>query len=219
MPITEKIPKALIPVLSKPLIEYILDLCVPHVSGIVIVINDSLGYKIKESYGDNYKDVPVSYAVQKSEDERGTLSALKCALPFIDTEKFVVCNADDLYSKEDIDNAFKESEFGAGLSMGEMKYYYNGIDVLDGYIKGFRRHPEQVELVKDKFINGFYILNRQIFDFTPVILKDGEASLPHTLFANLDKFPLKEIIFSSWTAVDSLENIKKAEDFIQKHYK
>jgi hypothetical protein len=37
-----------------------------------------------------------------------------------------------------------------------------GVDVKDGFIQGFRRHEQTSELVEDKFVNGFYILNKEI---------------------------------------------------------
>ena len=116
LPITEETPKALIPILSKPLVQYTLDLCAPHITGIIFVVNDILGFKIGEYFGKEYKNIPISYAIQSHTSPKGTFSALQCALPFIDTDKFVVCNCDDLYKKEDIDNAFKQEEYGIGLT-------------------------------------------------------------------------------------------------------
>jgi bifunctional UDP-N-acetylglucosamine pyrophosphorylase/glucosamine-1-phosphate N-acetyltransferase len=218
LPISEETPKALIPILSKPLVEYTLDLCIPHVSGIIFVINDILGFKISEHFGNQYKGVPVSYVIQNHTYPKGTLSALQCAMPFIDTEMFVVCNCDDLYKKEDIDNAFLSKEYGIGLTTSFMPYFYHGIDTENNYIKGFRKHDKTEELIKDKFVNGFYFLSRKIFSFSPVFLENGEIGLPHTLFSNLDLLPLKELSFSEWVAVDSLDNIPSAENFIKKYY-
>lgn len=218
LPITEEIPKALIPILGKPLVEYNLDLFIPHISGIIFVINDILGFKINEYFGNSYKGLPISYVTQKHNDPKGTFYALLCAKTLIDTDKFVVCNCDDLYTEEDVNNAFKTKEVGMGLTNSFMPYLYNGIDTEDSYIKGFRRHDKTDGLVEDKFFNGFYILSKEVFSFNPVFILNGEVGLPHTLFANLDKFPLKEIKFTNWVAVDSLNNITKAEDFIKKYY-
>lgn len=217
LPISEETPKALIKILDKPLVEYTIDLCLPHISGIIFVINDILGFKISEHFGKEYKGVSVSYVIQNHTYPKGTFSALLCAMPFIDTEKFVVCNCDDLYKKEDIENAFLSKEYGIGLTTSFMPYYYHGIDTENGYIKGFRRHEKTDEMVSDKFVNGFYLLSRKIFSFDPVYLNNGEVGLPHTLFANLDVFPLKELSFSEWVAVDSPLNIPKAEEFIKKY--
>ena len=218
LPITEETPKALIPILSKPLVEHTLDLCIPHISGIIFVINDMLGFKISEHYGNQYKGVPISYVIQSHIYPKGTFSAIQCALPFIDTEMFAVCNCDDLYKKEDIDNAFLSKECGIGLTISSMPWIYHGIDTSNGLIKGFRYHEKTEDLVNDKFVNGFYLLSRKIFSFSPVLLKNGEVGLPHTLFNNLDSLPLKEFQFSEWVAVDSPQNIIAAEDFIKRNY-
>ena len=218
LPLTEETPKALIPILGKPLVEYTLDLCVPHVSGIIFVINDILGFKIIEHFGNQYKNVPISYVTQDHTYPRGTFSAVLCALPLIDTERFAVCNCDDLYIKSDVDKAFKSENFGIGLTESFMPWFYHGINVVDGYIKGFHKHKETKELVKDNFFNGFYLLSREIFSFSPVTLKNGELGLPHTLFSKLDEFPLKELKFKEWVAVDGPQNISKVEEFVKKYY-
>lgn len=217
LPITEKTPKALIPILGKPLVEYNLDLCAPYISGIIFVINDILGFKIREYFGISYKGIPISYVIQSSNDSKGTFSALLCAEPFIDTDKFAVCNCDDLYTREDIDNAFNNNEVGIGLVNSRMPYIYNGIDAQDGFIKGFRRHEKTNDLVEDKFFNGFYILEKEVLSFEPVSILNGELGLPHTLFSNLSKLPLKELKFKEWVSVDSIDNIPKAEIFIKKY--
>lgn len=219
LPITEETPKALIPILSKPLVEYTLDLCIPHITGIVFVINDILGFKIIAHYGNEYKNIPISYVVQNNTSPKGTFSAIQSSMPFVDTEMFAVCNSDDLYKKEDIDNAFRGKECGIGLTASLMPYIYHGIDIEDGYVKGFRRHEKTEDLINDKFANGFYLLSQEIFSFSPVYLKNGEMGLPHTLFNNLEKLPLKELVFLEWVPVDSPHNINSAEDFIKKHYK
>ncbi len=218
LPLTEETPKALLPILDKPLVEYTMDLCTPYISGIIFVINDILGFKISEYYGNKYKDIPISYVVQNHMYPRGTLSALHCALPFIDEEIFAVCNCDDLYRKEDIKNAFSQKEFGIGLTTAKMPWFYHGIDTEDGYIKRFRRHEKTEDLIQDKFINGFYLLSREVFSFPPVVIKDGEIGLPHTLLENLEKLPLRELVFKEWVAVDGPNNVKIAEDFIRRNY-
>jgi bifunctional UDP-N-acetylglucosamine pyrophosphorylase/glucosamine-1-phosphate N-acetyltransferase len=219
MPLTEHTPKPLIIVEGKPLVEYTLDLCAPHVEEIIFVINDSLGHKIKEYFGNFYKGIPVSYTTQNMNSLRGTLGAVLSALPYLENEdRFAICNCDDLYKKEDVNNAFLSKECGMGLTISKMPFQYYGVDVKDGFIQGFRRHEKTDELVEDKFVNGFYILNKEIFSFTPVGLSDGEFGLPQTLFANLDKLPLKEFAFSEWVAVNSPENIPAAVDFIQRNY-
>jgi NDP-sugar pyrophosphorylase family protein len=218
LPLTEHTPKPLIIIEGKPLSEYTLDFCIPHVEEVIFIINESLGHKVVKHFGDIYKGVPIRYVIQKTDMIKGTLGALLCAREFLDEDMFAVCNCDDLYKKEDIDNAFLSKEYGMGLTTSKMPFQYYGVDVQDGFIQGFRRHEKTDELVEDKFVNGFYILSKDIFNFTPVGLSGGEFGLPQTLFANLEKFPLKEFIFTEWVAVNSPENIPPAIDFIKRNF-
>jgi len=217
LPITEETPKALIPILSKPLVEYKMDLFLPYVSGFIFVINDDLGFKIKEYFGNQYKNIPINYAIQGHKHPQGTFGALQCALPFIDTEEFIVCNCDDLYKKEDIENALKSKIPGIGISNGSMSWDYHGVKIENNYIKGFNRHSKSVNLVEDDYVNGFYILSREVFSFPPEFLKNGEAGLPHTLMAHLNELPLQVIPFSEWVSVEGPGDIARAEEFIKEH--
>ena len=218
LPLTETTPKPLILIEGKPLVEYTLDLCLPHIDEIIFVINETLGHKVIKHFGDTYKGIPTRYVTQKAEAMSGTLGALLCAEPHLGRENFAICNSDDLYKKEDIDKAFLRKEYGMGLTISKMPFQYYGVDVKDGFIQGFRRHAQTDELVEDKFVNGFYILNKEIFSFPPVGLTGGEFGLPQTLFANLDKLPLREFVFTEWVAVNSPENVPAAVDFIQRNY-
>ena len=75
-PLTDNLPKALVEVKSKPLIEYKLEILKTRVSEVIIIIG-YLGEKIKEKYGDNYTGLKLRYVEQK--ELLGTGNALICA--------------------------------------------------------------------------------------------------------------------------------------------
>jgi len=217
LPTTKEIPKALIPILSKPLVEYKVNLFLPYVSEIIFVINDDLGFKIKEYFGKRYKNVPVKYVIQGNGHIRGTFGALMCAESFINDDEFIVCNCDDLYRKEDIEMALRNMTPGIGISRATMSWNYSGVFSENSYIRGLKYHEESIDLVEDDYINGFYILSRKVFSFSPEFLKNGEAGLPHTLMAHLDELPLRVIPFSEWVSVEGPGDIARAEEFIKEH--
>ncbi len=95
-PVTEMVPKPLVPVLGRPVVEYTLQNLPPEVTEIIFVI----GYKgemIRERFGNAVVGRPVCYVVQ--EQQLGTGHAVKCARPLV-REKFLLLYGDDVYGSE-----------------------------------------------------------------------------------------------------------------------
>lgn len=220
-PLTKQIPKGLIPLGDKTLLDHVTEPYLSSVSDIIIVINDELGHMIEKHFGTSYKNHKVSYIIQTKDHRRGTLSALSLCKEIIGEEIFCVSNCDDLLLEEDINTAINSGVPGMGISKTVMPYRYLGIDTENGVtgniITGFRRHAkEDGEFVEDFFSNGFYILTPEIFNFPAVEILDGELGLPHTLFANIKNYPLQAFDFKKWQSVNGPENLEAAERFIYK---
>lgn len=218
LPLTQTIPKGLIQLVDKPLLEHVLEPYLNHVSEIIFIINDDLGYKIKEHFGENYKGHPITYTIQKSGDLKGTYFALSLAKEYLaKNELFCVCNCDDLIREKDIRIAVESKVPGIGITRATMPWNYLSIDLdAQGFVSGFRRHQKDDGLViTDHFSNGFHILSPEIFDFTPVQTRDGELGLPQTLFENLTSYPLKGFIFKEWQAVNGPDELDAANKFIE----
>lgn len=216
-PLTETIPKGLISILGKPLLEHVLDAYLDSVDDIIFVINDELGSQIQNHFGSLYKGHTISYIIQTQQNARGTLGALSLCKDAIGENMFCVSNCDDLVLKEDVKNAIQQNIPGIGLSRATMPWYYLSIDKGENdFVTGFRRHLKEDSLmIEDSFSNGFYILSPEIFDMTPILTKDGEMGLPQTLFANLDKYPLKVFDFSRWQSVNGPDDVEGAEGFLK----
>lgn len=95
-PLTSVVPKPLVQVAGKPIIEYLMDSL--DVEEYIIVIGH-LGEQIQQYYGENYAGTPIRYVTQH--ELNGTAGALKVALPFL-RSNFLVLNTDDLYAPRDI---------------------------------------------------------------------------------------------------------------------
>jgi len=214
LPITNTIPKGMIPLLGKPLLEHVITPYLPYVSDIIFVISEPLGIKIKEYFKENYLGHKIFYRIQT--EQKGTMSALLVCKDLItEDELFCVCNGDDLLKESDIKKALKNKIIGIGISKKLMPKNYLGIEIKDEYVSNFKTHDLAEDYVEDMFYNGFNILDNKIFIFEPVLLKNGESGLPHTLLANLATYPLKAFIFKSWGTVNSPRDMADAEDFLK----
>ncbi len=99
MPLTNEMPKAMIKVNGKPLLEIIVDqLRSVGVKEIIIIVH-YLKEVIEDYFGNGKKfAVKVNYAVQ--EEMLGTAHALCCAQPYLQKEKFLCISADSLFPTE-----------------------------------------------------------------------------------------------------------------------
>ncbi len=102
-PITEEVPKPLVPVLGRPVVDYTLQNLPEEISEVIFVI----GYKgemIKKQYGEEAYGKKISYVVQ--EQQLGTGHAVKCAAKLIDTP-FLLLYGDDIYGPEGLQKLVK----------------------------------------------------------------------------------------------------------------
>lgn len=214
-PITDTIPKGMIPLLGEPLLKHVVAPCLPYVSDIIFVVNSGLGIQIKEYFGETYLGHKIFYKIQPR--QIGTMDALMVCEDLIkNDELFCVCTGDDLLQESDIKNAVAEKVIGLGISKKLMPKNYLGIKIENGYVSGFERHDEEkINTIEDLFWNGFSIVDKKVFDFEPVKAKNGELGLPHTLFENLGTYPLKAFNFEKWETVNGPTDIPDAEKFLK----
>lgn len=95
-PITESVPKPLVPVLGRPVVEYTLANLPSEVTEVVFVI----GYKgemIREHFGTEAFGRNISYVTQ--DQQLGTGHAVRQARPIVD-DKFLLLYGDDVYGAE-----------------------------------------------------------------------------------------------------------------------
>lgn len=172
-PITLHLPKPLIPILNKPLMDIILERLSDI--GITDVISNTyyLSEQIIERYKHNNLGINFNYI---TEDElSGTAGGLKkCEFFFQDVEDFVVMSG-DILTDADIKKGIEiHKSSGAIATIGVKKIPHEfvshfGVVVADeeGYITEFQEKPPINEAKSNMINTGIYIFNRRIFDYIP----------------------------------------------------
>lgn len=93
-PLTESVPKPMLPVADRPLVAHTADATVDAGADELVLVVGYEAERVREHFGSEYRGVPVSYAVQ--EEQLGTAHAAAAAREHL-SEDFVVVNGDDLY--------------------------------------------------------------------------------------------------------------------------
>ncbi len=213
-PITDTLPKALLPINDSTLLEIVLDTLPHHIDTAIISIK-YLGDQIKKKIGDVYKNKRIIYADQPI-NQNGTWPPVYCAKDLIEEgELFCVFNCDDLFDRNELDAILQNPKIGIGVTKKILPAKYHGVRITEeGYLEKLERHPNtnREEPVSDTFTNGFFILDSSIFKFPPVTLIDGELGLPQTILAQKEMYPLFVHQMHYWqpcNTFEDLENIKK----------
>jgi len=210
-PLTDNIPKALIPIGDSTLIELILT-SLPSIIDTVIITTKYLPEKIKQHIGTKHHGKTILYAAQP-EDSKGTWAALYCTREYIDTaEQFLVLNCDDLFEQEELERVVATHTIGMGVTHRTMPAKYHGISISsEGFVQGLQRHPnpDREELLEDTFANGLYLLDARVFGFPAVLQIDNEEGLPQTLLKQINEYPLKAHYIEHWNPCNSFEDLAR----------
>lgn len=207
-PITETVPKPLVPIAGRSSLERTLDILPDEVDRIILIIG-YLGEQIRERIGSSYRGRSVEYVQQ--DVLNGTGGALRCAEPMIRSDRFLVLMGDDLYAADDLAHLAKHDKAilcYRGAASGSI----DGIQLDEQKrVCGFYRPEAGAETVLN---TGAYALDRHWFATKPVLVpgKTNEWSLPHAIPQLIDLgHPIYAIEASFWMPVGTHEQLAQAE--------
>ena len=168
-PLTREIPKPLVPVANKPVMDILFESLVKFGISDVICNTYYLADKIIQRYENNNLGINFNYIKEK--ELSGTAGGVKKCQYFFDKDScFIVLSADGLFNT-DLKKAIEIHEnSGAIATIGikripheEVSHF--GVVVTDneGFITEFQEKPS-IEEAKSNFINtGIYIFDYKIF--------------------------------------------------------
>ncbi len=169
-PITYEMPKPMVPVLNRPVMEHIVRLLARHGFTETIANLHWFPELIEARFGDGSAfGVELSYS--REEQLLGTSGGVRNATEFLG-DPFLVISGDAL---TDIDLAamrdFHESHDGiatlATKRVDDTSQFGVAIAGTDGRIQGFQEKPEPAEALSDLANCGIYMFRSEVFDFFP----------------------------------------------------
>ena len=169
-PITYAMPKPMVPVLNRPVMEHIVRLLAGNGFGEAIANLHWFPETIEGHFGDG-SDFGLELSYSREEQLLGTSGGVRNAAGFLGDD-FLVISGDAL---TDIDlgamRAFHESHDGvatlATKRVDDTSQFGVAITGADGRIQGFQEKPEPAEALSDLANCGIYMFRSEIFDFFP----------------------------------------------------
>lgn len=191
-PLTDTRPKPLVPVLARPVMDYVLSLISHHGVTEAFVTTHYLAHQIRNRYGDEAFGMKLHYALE--EEPLGTAGGVKRLENELKSEECFLVISGDALCDFDLDRAFafhREKKADATVILSSVKTPLDyGVVLLDSFEKifSFSEKPDWSETFSDQVNTGVYILSPRVlekipagenFDFAsdlfPRLLADGDA--------------------------------------------
>ena len=168
-PLTYKIPKPVIPVVNKPLLEHQIELLKKHGITEIILAISYLPEKIKKILGDGHQlGVKLFYAHEKT--PLGTGGAVKNAAKFFDGQPLIILNGDiitdlDLETVIDFYNKNRAALVLVLTPVADPSHYGLVVTARDGRVEKFLEKPSPAEITTNTINAGTYIMDTRLFDY------------------------------------------------------
>lgn len=204
-PLTDSIPKPLVLVAGKPLLDHIVG-ALPSAVDELIIVHGYLGEKIMEYCGTEYFGRKVTYVHQ--EEQKGTAPALWLCKELL-RDRFLFMFADDIHGENDIARVTSYSR--ALLTMPTKTPERFGIVVRhpDGTLAEFVEKPAHPP--SNLASTGVMVLDTHIFEFPIAIERNGEYFLTDVIAEYAQKYPVAVVEENLWIPIGYPEDIEKAE--------
>jgi len=169
-PITYAMPKPMVPVLNRPVMEHIARLLARHGFGEAIANLHWFPETIEGRFGDG-SGLGISLTYSHEDHLLGTSGGVRNAAGFLG-DSFLVISGDAL---TDVDltemRRFHEAHDGiatlATKRVADTSQFGVAITGADGRIQGFQEKPDPSEALSDLANCGIYMFRSEIFDFFP----------------------------------------------------
>ena len=203
-PLTQNIPKPLVPILNKPVMDILLEHLSSHGIKKVIANTHYLAEQIQQRYTKN-SPVDIDFSYIHETELSGTAGGVKkCQHFFEDCEDFLVVSADGFHNVnlDKIIQSHYESGCIATMAIIDVPHeevFKYGVVVTseDNRVLEFQEKPS-IEEAKSNYINtGIYVFNKRIFDFIP----DGQ------------KYDFAKNVFPSLLGADEKINTYKLNSY------
>ena len=169
-PLTNEIPKPMVPILNKPILEHIINLLKEHNITDYTIVLYYMPEKIKD-YFKNGKEFGVNIRYVIPDDDYGTAGAVKFTEKFIEDE-FIVISGDVLtdFNLTEVADFHKKKDSIATLSLysSDNPLQYGIVLTNDeSRIVRFLEKPSSSEVFSDTINTGIYFFNKEVFKYIP----------------------------------------------------
>jgi len=214
-PFTETMPKVMLPIANKPILEYVFDACKRNgVEELIVVV----GYKkeVIMEYFHDYQGIKITFIEQKN--QLGTAHALSTAKSYID-QPFIVLPGDNIIDDVSIAHLLNNpDDYILLIKEHHQPSKYGVVEVKDQYIQSIIEKPKKEA---SRFIStGIYKFPPTIFNLIEELQHQGSHALTPVIQTLLEKETKIHAIFADhWMDIVYPWDIIRANESILQQMK
>ena len=204
-PRTHTTPKPLIELKGTSLLERVLHALPNEIDEVFLVVNH-LREQIIRHIGSEWNGKPIHYAVQ--EPLSGTAGALYLLKEHL-ADRFLVLNADDLYSQSDLECLIQHDR---SILVHPSDRELQAAAQIDQNGRFTGLGPGRTHVC------GAYVLDRHVFDYEPVEIDVGpykEYGLPQTLVHMVQNQDIQAVQADFWMPVGTEKQLQTAKTLLK----
>lgn len=215
-PLTDKVPKPLIEVAGRPIIEHILDSLVKVPDVKIGIVVGHLGDQITKMLGSQYRGVGISYIFQKQ--ILGTGHATLLAREFIGSDPFVLYLA-DTYIVDDlrkiVERLVKGKNNGIVVSRVSKEKALRSGQVLLSNDKVVDMIEKPSKLISDVVAAGMYYFYPQILEYLQRLFDGKTLELTSGIRELLKYGKVGAVWAKAFLDIGTQAGLKAADDFLR----
>ena len=205
-PLTYEIPKPMVPVLDRPVMAHIVDLCMRQGFDELVANLHHFPDTIRDYFGDR-----LEYRYE--EELLGTAGGVRNVRDFFGDDPVVIISGDAL-TDLDLNKLVERHRSAGGIGtltvkrVDDTREYGVVIHDADGRIQGFQEKPHPDEALSDLGNCGIYCFSPEVFDYFPdAAFADWANDVFPALLSNDVPFHIHEID-EYWNDVGSLDELR-----------
>ncbi len=207
-PLTDNIPKPLVTVAGKPLLDHIVE-ALPSSVDELIIVTGYLEDQIRAHCGTEYFGRKVTYVTQ--EVQNGTAMALWLCKDLL-KGRFLFMFADDIHGRGDIARAASYSRSMLATTNDTPQKFGVIVRNPDGTLAEVIEKPEHPP--SNLVSTGVMVLDTNIFKFEPTNLVKDEYYLTDVIAEYAKEYPIAIVEESLWIPIGYPEDIQNAEHIL-----
>jgi len=212
--LTTAVPKPMLDLEGRPLLQYKLDALGPEFNDVIIVV----GYEadaIKHRFSAAYDGRKITYVEQRM---NGTAGALWSAQELL-KDKFLVMTGDDIFAAEDIERIAAVEGAWAVLAQELPEMHRAGLIELDAEGRVARILEGDLGSAPGVASTNLFLLDTRIFSYSPVPKQPGslEYGLPQTIVeaASSLGIPFEPVFTDRWIQINSPGDLVRAAALVK----
>jgi bifunctional UDP-N-acetylglucosamine pyrophosphorylase/glucosamine-1-phosphate N-acetyltransferase len=197
-PLTARRPKPMLPVAGRPMLEHVLDAAVDAGASRLVLVVGYHDDAVREHFGEAYRDVPVAYALQASQE--GTAHAVRAARSHLEEAPFVVLAGDNLYDAKTVADLYASTPALGSFEVADPRPY--GVLDLEGdRVTGVIEKPDDPP--SNRVNVSAYAFEARALEWLEAVEKSerGEYELTDVLARQIEAGEVRAVTFERWLDV------------------